>query len=237
MHKNPVVAHRGAFKAKSLPENSIAALKNAIDINCAGAEFDIWMTADDSLVICHDAEFNHLVIETSTYQQLLDAGTLSNGEHLPLLTSYLSAGLMNNNQTQLVLEIKPSNISNERSVDIARGVLKTVKDFNAEANVAYISFNYDVVKYISSADANAVTQYLNGDKTPKELKEAGIKGLDYHYKVYKKNTDWIKEAKELGLILNVWTVNNEADLKFFLAEKFDFITTNEPELLFSLLNK
>lgn len=237
MHKNPVVAHRGAFKAQSLPENSIAALRNAISLKCTGTEFDIWMTADDSLVICHDPEFNHLKIEETSYQSLINSGTLSNGEILPLLRNYLTEGLNNNNQTQLVLEIKPSKISNERSVDIAKRVLRMVNDFKAEANVAYISFNYDVVKYISSVDVNAITQYLNGDKTPEELKDAGIKGLDYHYSIYKKHPDWIKEAKKLGLILNVWTVNNEADLKFFLSEKFDFITTNEPELLFSLLNE
>ncbi|MDA3613427.1 glycerophosphodiester phosphodiesterase family protein [Polluticaenibacter yanchengensis] len=237
MHQNPVVAHRGAFKAKSLPENSVAALKNAISLNCAGAEFDIWMTADDSLVICHDPEFNHLNIETSTYKTLLNSGTLPNGESLPLLHQYLEEGLKDNNKTQLVLEIKPSKISNERSVEIAGRVMKAVKDLNAKANVAYISFNYDVVKYISSVDDNAVTQYLNGDKTPRELKEAGIKGLDYHYNVYKKNPEWIKEAKESGLILNVWTVNKVSDLQFFLDQEFDFITTNEPELLLTLLSK
>ena len=31
---NPVIAHRGAWKAKGLPKNSIAALKEAINQKC-----------------------------------------------------------------------------------------------------------------------------------------------------------------------------------------------------------
>jgi hypothetical protein len=34
--KNPVIAHAGAFKAKQLPENSLASLKEAIRLQCTG---------------------------------------------------------------------------------------------------------------------------------------------------------------------------------------------------------
>jgi len=44
--ENPVVAHRGAWKAKNLPENSIAALKEAINLKCTGSEFDVRITKD-----------------------------------------------------------------------------------------------------------------------------------------------------------------------------------------------
>ena len=75
----------------------------------------------------------------------------------------------------------------------------------------------------------AHVQYLNGDKTPDQLKEAGIKGMDYNYNVYKKHPEWIKRAKELGLVLNVWTVNDLSMMDDFLKQGFDLITTNEPE--------
>ncbi|MBK9678989.1 MAG: hypothetical protein IPO69_08985 [Saprospiraceae bacterium] len=32
-------------------KNSIAALRHAIDLGCVGSEFDVHMTADDSLII------------------------------------------------------------------------------------------------------------------------------------------------------------------------------------------
>ena len=44
-------------------------------------------------------------------------------------------------------------------------------------------------------------------------------------------------AKENGIILNAWTVNTREDMQWLLDNKFDFITTNEPELLLSLKGK
>jgi beta-glucanase (GH16 family) len=59
--------------------------------------------------------------------------------------------------------------------------------------------------------------------------------LDYHYKVFYKNPQWIQEAKDIKMTLNVWTVNDTKDMDFFLTQNFDYITTNEPELLFTKL--
>ena len=87
---NPVVAHRGAFKKKGFPENSIASLKEAIRLQCTGSEFDVRMTADDSLVINHDPQYNKLDIEKTSYAELA-SHKLSNGETLPTLRQYLLA--------------------------------------------------------------------------------------------------------------------------------------------------
>jgi glycerophosphoryl diester phosphodiesterase len=61
------------------------------------------------------------------------------------------------------------------------------------------------------------------------LNAAGIQGMDYNFSVYKKHPEWIARAKELGIVLNVWTVNDLAMMKGFLEQGFDLITTNEPE--------
>ena len=68
---NPVIAHRGAWKQKSLPQNSIASLQEAINLKCRGSEFDVHLTADDVLVVNHDHLFYGLDIEKSTYKMLL----------------------------------------------------------------------------------------------------------------------------------------------------------------------
>src|SRR5690349_9199648 len=88
---NPVVAHRGAFKANHYPENSIASLKEAIRLQCTGSEFDVQMTADDSLVINHDPRYHDMEIEKRLYRELISI-PLSNGETLPTLRQYLLAG-------------------------------------------------------------------------------------------------------------------------------------------------
>ena len=67
--KNVVVAHRGAWKAQNHPENSIAALKHAIALQCTGAEFDVQMTSDDILVVNHDDIFNGMSIAETTVRR------------------------------------------------------------------------------------------------------------------------------------------------------------------------
>jgi glycerophosphoryl diester phosphodiesterase len=233
---NPVIAHRGAFKKNGLPENSIAALREAIRLQCAGSEFDVHMTADDSLVINHDPRYHGLEIEKSTYAQLA-AFPLSNGEPLPTLHRFLLAGKENNSATKLVLEIKPSIISKERGKAVAEKCLAMVKELGTTSLMAYISFDYDILKRVHELNPKAPTQYLNGDKTPDQLKADGLSGADYHFSVFQKNPDWIRQAKEKGLVLNAWTVNNRSDMEWLLKSGFHYITTNEPELLFAVISE
>lgn len=83
-NKNQVIAHRGAWKKNNFPQNSIASLNEAVKLGCYGSEFDVWMTADNVLVINHDPEFQGLVIEKVNYADLLTK-TMSNGEKIPTL--------------------------------------------------------------------------------------------------------------------------------------------------------
>ena len=225
-----IVAHRGAFKKNGLPENSIASLKQAIALKCAGSEFDVQMTSDDSLVINHDPHYHTWTIEKTQYAEL-EKTPLSNGEKLPTLREYLLAGLQNNRSTQLVLEIKPSVISKERGQQVAERVVKLVHQLNAAPKTIYISFDYAICKKVKRLDPQAHVQYLNGDKSPEALKQDGIDGADYHFSVFKKNPEWIEQAKKNRIALNAWTVNDVAEMDWLLASKFEYITTNEPELL------
>ncbi len=226
---NPIVAHRGAWKAEGFPENSLASLRHAIALGCTGSEFDVWMTADDSLVVNHDAEHGGLKIEESTYAQLA-ATPLSNGETLPTLSSYLLEGLRQNPSTQLVCEIKPSGISPARGEEIARRTVALVESVGARPRTMYISFGYNICQEILRQDKRAHIEYLEGDKAPAQIHADGLGGIDYHFSVFRKHPEYIPDAKRLGLTLNAWTVNSEEDLMWLLGEGFDAITTNEPEL-------
>lgn len=229
--KNPVIAHRGAFKKNGFPENSLASLKEAFRLGCAGSEFDVRMTADDSLVINHDPNYNKMQIEKTTYASLA-AIPLSNGEKIPTLREYLLTGKAAGKGTRLIVEIKPSDISKDRAKKATDKVVALVAELGLKNQVAYISFDYEVCKHIHVLDAAAHCQYLNGDKSPDELKADGINGLDYHYSVFQKNPTWAEAAKKNGLVLNAWTVNDAAIMRDLLKQGFAFITTNEPEMLF-----
>ncbi|KAF2517923.1 glycerophosphodiester phosphodiesterase family protein [Flavobacterium foetidum] len=228
--KNAIVAHRGAWKKNNLPENSIAALRHAIDLKLPGSEFDVWRTADDSLVINHDAHYNKLLIEETKYADLIRF-KLSNGEKLPTLCEYISEGKKNNKKTLLVCEIKPSEISKERGQKTALMAVEVVKKLKADKNTCYISFDYEILKAIRKVDPKTSLQYLEGNKSPKEVKADKINGVDYHYSVFQKHPEWIKEAEDNKIILNAWTVNEATDMDWLIAHKFNYITTNEPELL------
>lgn len=233
--KNIVVAHRGAWKKNGLPENSIASLQEAIRIGCIGSEFDVHLTTDDTLIVNHDHTYAGKKIEESTYASLAET-KLSNGETIPTARQYLLAG-MQQHTTRLVFEIKPSGVSKERGQRLAQKCVELVKELKAEPWVMYISFDYDIVKKVLELQPGANVAYLNGEKSPAQLKADNVPGLDYHYNVFKKNPGWVAEAKQNKVELNVWTVNSADDMKLFIDQKFDYITTNEPELLFELLKK
>lgn len=233
--ENIVVAHRGAWKKNRLPENSIASLQEAVRLGCTGSEFDVHLTADDTLIVNHDNIYAGKKIEESTYASLAET-KLSNGETVPTARQYLIAG-MQQRSTALVFEIKPSSVSKERGQRLAQKAVELVKELKAEPWVMYISFDYGIVKKVLELQPDANVAYLNGDKSPAQLKADNVPGLDYHYNVFKQNPGWIDEAKQNKVSLNVWTVNSPEDLKWFIDKKFDYITTNEPELLLELLKK
>lgn len=98
-----VIAHRGFWKTDGSAQNSIAALVKADSINCYGSEFDVWLTADNQLVVNHDSTFKGVNMQKSTAQQCT-AVILDNGEQLPTLRQYLEkAGQL---KTRLILELK-----------------------------------------------------------------------------------------------------------------------------------
>lgn len=234
--KNPVVAHRGAWKTKNLPENSIAALREAINLKCTGSEFDVRITKDSILIVAHDKEYNNLIIEETNYNELAKINLL-NGEKLPTLKEYLLAGMKNNSTTGFVLEIKP-RATKEKNIFITDKVLALVDELKAENYIhSYISFSSAILKRIVEKKPTAKTQYLDGSKPPKLLKDLGITGLDYLVYKLKIKPQQIQEAKKIGITLNAWTANTTEDIDWLLANDFDYITTNEPQLVFQRIKK
>lgn len=230
---NKVIAHRGAWKNTGATENSIAALNHAVSLGCEGSEFDVHMSADSLPVINHDVSIQGISIAKTNSSELLKM-KLANGETLPTLEDYLNAG-MKQTKTKLILEIKPSELGKESSIALTRKVVALVEKLNAEAWVDYISFDYDVCKEVMGLAPYSKVAYLKGDKTPTELVADQFFGLDYNLSILQKNPEWIKDAQSKKLSVNVWTVNEKEILEDLLKQNVDFITTNEPELLLSLV--
>ena len=224
--KNIVIAHRGYWNTPGAFENSIKAIDNAMNFGIYGSEFDINFTADDSIVVVHGSKHpvvKDLVIQESTFDKVRNT-LLGNGEKVPTLREYLLAG-KSDPSTQLILEIK-KHPTPERENEIVAKTMAVVEELGLEKRVEYISFSWNICE-----------QILNGEKSPTELKKAGMNGLDYSLKVIKKHPEWVKQAHDLGLKVNVWTVNKEEDMQAMLDLGVDFITTNNPVELKALIGK
>ena len=228
-----IVAHRGAWKNTKVPQNSIAALQEAIKLKVWGSEFDVSMTKDSVLVVNHDNDYKGIDIATNTYATLLQK-PLDNGEKIPTAEEYLKVGLKQK-KTRMVFEIKPNKLGAEQSKLSARLAYDLVKRYKGLKRTVFISFSYDVCQQLVALDKKVKVQYLGGNKTPAQLKQDGISGLDYHYSVYNNNPTYIEDAKKLKLETNVWTVNSESDMVNFIQKKINYITTDQPELLKKLI--
>ena len=231
--RTKVIAHRGAWKNTKLPQNAISSLNAAIKMGCFATECDIWMTADSVLVVNHDPEFYDLHIETSTHQQLLEKKH-PNGESIATLDQFLEV-IRKQKATRLVLDRKPSKISKERSVVIAQKSYRAVMAAKAGNIVGYILFDYDACLALEKLAPKENIAYLLGDKTPQQVHDDGLWGIDYHQILFERNPTWIEDAKRLKLTINVWTVNEQAAIESFISRQVDYITTDEPELALKLV--
>ena len=227
-----VIAHRGFWKTEGSAQNSITALEKAADAKLYGSEFDVLMTADGKIVVNHDNTIEGMAIPETPYKKLKNL-KIKNGEKLPTLKNYLKKGKKLN--IQLILEAKPLPTKEMEDQAIAT-IVKMVKKMGLEKQVEYISFSLNMCEQLAKLTPESEIAYLEGDIAPAELKKKGINGIDYHVNVIlNKHPEWVKEAHDLGMKVNVWTVNNESDMKKLIDMKVDYITTDQPLELQKLL--
>ena len=229
-----VIAHRGYWDCEGSAQNSITALNKAHEVGAYGSEFDVSITADGIPVVNHDDSIQGFCIETSLYEDIKGL-KLKNGETLPTLEDYLIQGKQNKG-TQLILEIKPHKrvVNEDRAVT---AILALVQKYQLEDQVEYISFSMNICKELIRRAPAAQVAYLRGEVSPADLKVLGFTGLDYHYKVFEKNPTWIQEAKNAGLTVNVWTVDDPVVMQSMIEQNVDFITTDKPEQLKEIVKK
>ncbi len=235
MAQTQVVAHRGYWRTEGSAQNSLASYRHADRIGCYGSEIDVWITRDGTVMVNHDPGYKGVVLETATTSEA-KALVLSNGEHMPTLEEYLQTA--KKGKAKLVIEIKTHKDLWRQNVCVDK-VLELVKKYKMTKRVDYIAFSYAaVLRLIEKAPKGTEVYYLSGDKSPAELKAVGCTGPDYNENVFlTKHPEWLNEFKQLGLKINVWTVDSEENLRYFIKNGVEFITTNEPELLQKLLKE
>lgn len=234
--KTKVIAHRGYWKCEGSAQNSLKALERAAEIKVYGSEFDVHMTADGVLVVNHDNDINGVVIQKNNYSAIKDM-KLSNGETIPTLEQYLQkAKEKGMKKVKLIFEIK-NHASPEIDREVARKCMDMVKEYKLQKRTEYISFSIEVCKELVRQDSKAKVYPLDGKWTPEQLKEMGMAGMDYNYGIIAKNPTWVQECHDLGMKVNIWTVDKPEQMKQVYDWNADFITTDLPEQAQALLKE
>ncbi len=220
-----IIAHRGFWNREGSAQNSRSSVQNAINAGCYGVEIDVYLTTDGKVVLVHDPVLNGVRIDESAYSDL-SGHTLSNGETLPLLDEILPL-IAAQQHTGLVIEIKPHRDKETEKAAVA-GILELVDQAGVSDKVEYISFSSHICETVIASQPTARVAYLGGSLSPEQLKERGYSGLDYNMRALRENPQWIPQAKQLGLTVNVWTVNQPEDIHYFTLSGVDYITTDNP---------
>jgi glycerophosphoryl diester phosphodiesterase len=231
-----IIAHRGAWKEFTLPENSIASLQKAIELKCYGSEFDVRRTKDGILVVNHDPVYFGDTIELCNYADL-NKKKLSNGENLPTLENYLSIGTKSNPSTLMICEIKEALTGAEISQKTTMETLALAENLGISEKIIYISFGFEIVKTIKRLQPNAIVLYLENNKTINEIVNEKINGINYHFSHFMNDSQLSVIAKQNNLLMGSWTVNKIEDLNKLIAQGVEYITTNEPAQFLALVSK
>lgn len=229
-----VISHRGYWTAPNSAQNSLASFTKADSVGVFGSEIDVWLTADDKLIVNHDRVYKgtDINMEKSTLKEITSI-VLPNGENIPTLDAYLRLVATKPN-TRLILEMK--SLSDLKREDLAaEKIIKALRKYNLLDRTHIIAFSINACLAFKKLMPDGRIFYLNGDLAPRSIKKLGLTGIDYSMSVLRKNPKWVEQAHKEGLEVNVWTVDTEEDMRYFIDLGVDYITTDYPERLQALL--
>ena len=229
-----VISHRGYSTAPNSAQNSLASFTKADSVGVFGSEIDVWLTADDKLIVNHDRVYKgtDINMEKSTLKEITSI-VLPNGENIPTLDAYLRLVATKPN-TRLILEMK--SLSDLKREDLAaEKIIKALRKYNLLDRTDIIAFSINACLAFKKLMPDGRIFYLNGDLAPRSIKKLGLTGIDYSMSVLRKNPKWVEQAHKEGLEVNVWTVDTEEDMRYFIDLGVDYITTDYPERLQALL--
>ncbi|MGO4108341.1 glycerophosphodiester phosphodiesterase [Paenibacillus sp. YAF4_2] len=235
-------AHRGA--SGSYPENTMIAFEQGIALGATGIETDVQMTKDGKLVLIHDEKLkrttgvNKLVADVQSEELLrLDAGSWFSpafkDERIPTLEQLLT--LAKRTQTFVNIELKNGIV---QYPGLEQKVIDTVRAFGMSDQVILSSFNhYSLIECKRLApDIPTGILYMEGLYRPwKYALSMGATAL--HASHYAVLPDWVAEAAQQGVIYNVFTVNEPAEMIRLIQAGVAGIITDYPDRLTAVLSK
>jgi glycerophosphoryl diester phosphodiesterase len=222
-----VLAHRGANR--QAPENTLAAFRRAVELGAHGVELDVHRTVDDRLVVRHDADS-----PAGLLPELRLAEVAARLPDVPTLEAVLDvcAGRLVN------VEIK--NLPHQPGFDpedrAARLLVELLADRGSADRVLVSSFNLTTVDRVRGLAPGMPTGWLVFGVDPADAlaraHEHGHRAL--HPDVWSlpgtRAPELVDDARRRGLDVNVWTVNEAAEMRRLVDAGVDAIITDVPDL-------
>lgn len=231
MSKLGCIAHRGGPQAGKtpLPENSLAAIKRALDLGVDAIEIDIYQV-EGELLVTHDRRLGRVVSGTGIITELplayLHEQHLENGEPIPELQQVLQ---LVGDRVLLNIEIKGENV-----VPV---LAKCLRDYIGSHQGSYEQY------VISSFDHQQLYQSMQ--QLPEIRRGVLVEGIPLNYaecceplRAYSFNThlsfvtpELLADARKRGLKNWVYTVNHEEDWRRLQRLGVDAVFTDKPDAL------
>lgn len=232
-----VVAHRGA--SGYAPENTLSAMKKAIEMKAEMSELDVQETADGEIILLHDNTTKRtgkkdLNIWELNYDDLKDIEVGEwfseeyKGEPIPTLKEVID---LVRGKMKLNIELK----AHKHEKMLAERSLKVVIENNFLDQVVFTSFKFDEIRKIRALNKEAKIGYIFG-KLPENVDvfTEDVDLLSAHYKTV--DAEFVKKAKSNGKEVHVWTVNEPEDMKRMIELGVEAIITNYPDVLRKVLD-
>ena len=222
-------AHRG--DSSLLRENTLVAIKSAIAAGAQIVEIDVRVTKDQEVVVIHDSTLERLWGISAPVDQR-DWNFISHlgegDDRIPLLSDVLP--LFIGTKSILMIDMEETDPAQLAYEVTAAGTL--------DSDQIYWCGNLNGMKQIRSLSKEAKI-WLPWDQlalpTQELVTEVAPEFINLHYSFV--NRKRVEEFHKMGLKVAVWTIDDEATMRWAYAIGVDSITTNELALLQSILSQ
>jgi glycerophosphoryl diester phosphodiesterase len=241
-----IIAHRGA--SAYYPENTIISFKGAMNMAADMVELDVQLTSDGEVVVFHDKKISRCTsgrgrIADYPLAKLkkLDAGSWFDkkfqGERIPTLLEVL--GLCKN-KIAVNIEIKAEAVKDTISGGIEEKCLDIVEKTGMRRHVVFSSFDARAIGHLRHMDGKIPAAVLFEKKHDvSQLPSAIVFALDadaFNCSRRELNKAWLADLNAHGIPVNVYTINDEKNMRRLLALGVDGIFTNKPDILKRVLD-
>ena len=243
------LAHRGSGPTRPLsplPENSLAAYRNAIGLGADGIELDVELTSDGRLVVMHDDTLDR----TSTCSGCVSAYTLAAVQQCALVDGHgeptderpptlaqVYATLPDDALVNVELKVYGQCATPDTGAEtLARTAAAEVRRLGVAHRTLFSSFEDEAVVALKRADPALYAALLTGNASRDDVAHVAALGLDAIHPTWSGiNADTVAFARASGLQVNLWTVNTRTFLTQALDKGPTAIITDEPGVLAAVL--